>query len=118
MWENFGRAPWGAIFPLIAIGGLVGVVVCLLRHHERGALIASGAYMAGMMVSSAFALYPRVLPAVNPAHDLTIHNAATSLYGMRVGLVWWSIGMVLAAIYFVFIYRLFRGKVSSEEGHY
>ncbi|MBO9542223.1 cytochrome d ubiquinol oxidase subunit II [bacterium] len=118
MWANFGRAPWGAIFPLIAIGGLVGVLVCLLRHHERGALIASGAYMAGMMVSSAFALYPRVLPAVNPAHDLTIHNAATSLYGMTVGLVWWSIGMVLAAIYFVFIYRLFRGKVSPEEGHY
>ncbi|MNY80641.1 cytochrome oxidase subunit II [compost metagenome] len=74
--------------------------------------------MAGMLASSAFALYPRVLPAVDPAHDLTIHNAATSPYGMAVGLVWWSIGMVLATIYFVFIYRLFRGKVTPEEGHY
>lgn len=118
MAERFAHAPWGAIFPLIAILGLVAVGVCLWRRDDRGALLASGAYLAGMMASSAFALYPRVLPAVNPAYDLTIHNAATSRYGMAVGLVWWSIGMVLAAIYFVFIYRLFRGKVTPEEGHY
>ena len=29
-----------------------------------------------------------------------------------------SIGMVLAAIYFVLIYRLFRGKVSLEDDGY
>ncbi|MNL45480.1 cytochrome oxidase subunit II [compost metagenome] len=118
MWGSLTRTPVGVIFPLVALIGLVGVGVCLVQHRERGALIASGAYMAGMLASSAFALYPRVLPAVDPAHDLTIHNAATSPYGMAVGLVWWSIGMVLATIYFVFIYRLFRGKVTPEEGHY
>jgi cytochrome d ubiquinol oxidase subunit II len=38
---------------------------------------------------------------------------------MRVGLVWWCIGIVLAAGYFVFIYRKFRGKVGAEaEGPY
>jgi len=34
-----------------------------------------------------------------------------------VGLVWWTIGMILALGYFVFIYRMFRGKVKLEEGH-
>jgi cytochrome d ubiquinol oxidase subunit II len=55
---------------------------------------------------------------VNPENSLTIHNAASSDYSQAVGLVWWSIGMVLAAIYFIFIYRLFRGKVRMEDEGY
>jgi cytochrome d ubiquinol oxidase subunit II len=49
---------------------------------------------------------------------LTVHNASASTYGLTVGLIWWSIGMVLAAIYFILIYRLFRGKVSLEDDGY
>jgi cytochrome d ubiquinol oxidase subunit II len=37
---------------------------------------------------------------------------------MTVGLVWWSIGIVLAAVYFIVIYRLFRGKVRLEDEGY
>ena len=59
-----------------------------------------------------------VLPAVDPANSLTITNAAAPPYGLLVGLAWWSIGMVLAAIYFVLMYRLFWGKVQLGEGHY
>ena len=33
--------------------------------------------------------------------------------GLSVGFVWWTIGMILAAVYFVFVYRMFRGKVRS-----
>jgi len=32
--------------------------------------------------------------------------------------VWWSIGMVFAAVYFIVIYRLFRGKVRVEDEGY
>jgi len=35
-----------------------------------------------------------------------------------VGLAWWCIGIVLALGYFVFIFRMFRGKVSLEGGGY
>ena len=78
--------------------------------------MASGAYLAGMLTSAAFTVYPALLPAVNPANSLTVFNSAAPLYGLIVGLVWWSIGMVLAGVYFVLIYRLFRGKVQPEEG--
>ena len=67
-----------------------------------------------MLTSTVFAVYLRVLPAVNPENSLTIYNAAASDYGQAVGLIWWSIGM-LAAVYFIVIYRLFRGKVSLED---
>jgi cytochrome d ubiquinol oxidase subunit II len=71
-----------------------------------------------MLTSTVFGVYPNVLPAVNPENSLTIYNAAASDYGQAVGLIWWSIGMVLAAIYFVLIYRLFRGKVRLEDDGY
>jgi cytochrome d ubiquinol oxidase subunit II len=30
--------------------------------------------------------------------------------------VWWSLGLVIAIGYFVFVYRMFRGKVRLDEG--
>jgi hypothetical protein len=44
-------------------------------------------------------------------------NAATGEYALRVGLIWWALGMGLAFGYFVFVYRMFRGKVRPGEGH-
>jgi cytochrome d ubiquinol oxidase subunit II len=115
---SFGEHPLGIVLPLIAIAGLA--LVGYASSHERDGwrLVASGAYLAGMLASSAFILYPDVLPAVDPANSLTVFNAASPQYGLAVGLVWWSIGMVLAAVYFVLIYRLFWGKVQLGEGHY
>jgi cytochrome d ubiquinol oxidase subunit II len=120
MGAGFAARPWAYVFPLIALGGLVGVPICLRRGFELPALLASGAYLFGMLASAAAALYPMVLPAVNPANSLTIHNASSSTYSQAVGLVWWSIGMALAVVYFIFIYRLFWGKVrpGGAQGHY
>ena len=59
-----------------------------------------------------------MLPAVAPANSLTVTNAAAPVYGLSVGLVWWIVGMLLASLYFVLIYRLFWGKVTpAGEGY-
>ena len=50
--------------------------------------------------------------------SLTIYNTAAGHHGLSVGLVWWTLGFVLATAYFVFLYRMFRGKVQVGEGHY
>jgi len=118
MLESFNERPYGYVLPLIAIGGLVGMLLFNLRDDDRGAFLSSGAYIIGMLTSTVFGVYPKVLPAVDPANSLTIYRASASQYGMAVGLVWWSIGMVLAAVYFVVIYRLFRGKVSLDDEGY
>ena len=61
-----------------------------------------------------FAVYPNVLPAVNPEHSLTIYNASAGAYGLQIGIIWWSIGIVIAAGYFVFLFKTFSGKVKPE----
>ena len=118
MLTGFNERPYGYVLPLIAIAGLAGMIYFNMSRHDRAAFLSSSAYIVGMLTSTVFAVYPNVLPAVNPENSLTIQNASASQYGMTVGLIWWSIGMVLAAVYFVVIYRLFRGKVRLEDEGY
>ena len=113
--DSFFSRPWGFIFPLLALGGLVAMGYFNFRHRDLASFFASCAFIVGLLASAAFGLYPEMLPAVNPAYSLTIQNASASQYGQTVGLVWWIIGMVLAAIYFILIYRLFWGKISTAH---
>ncbi len=118
MLQGFDERPYGYVLPLVAIAGLIGMVIFNFRRDDRAAFLSSSAYIIGMLTSTVFGVYPMVLPAVNPENSLTIQNAAASDYSQAVGLVWWSIGMVFATIYFVVIYRLFRGKVRLEDEGY
>ncbi|HTK08502.1 MAG TPA: cytochrome d ubiquinol oxidase subunit II [Ktedonobacteraceae bacterium] len=115
IWSGFISRPWGFIFPILAFVGLIGMGYWNLKPHDLFAFLSSSAFILGLLASSAFGLYPNVLPAVNPAYSLTIQNASSSAYGQAVGLIWWSIGIILAIIYFTLTYRLFRGKVSLSD---
>lgn len=114
----FGERPWGIVLPILALAGLAGMGYFAFKGQDRAAFLSSSAYILGMMGSTVFAVYPDVLPAVEPSNSLTIYNASASPYGLAVGLVWWTIGMALAAVYFILIYRLFRGKVRMEDEGY
>lgn len=119
---NFANRPWGFIFPALAVAGLVGVIVSISgvasSANELRAFFASCAYLLGMLTSVVFGLHPFVLPARGDAAlSLTIYNAGTTQQGMRIGLMWWIVGIILATGYFIFLYRRFAGKVSTGDRH-
>jgi cytochrome d ubiquinol oxidase subunit II len=113
--ENFTTWPLGLILPLLAITGLAGVQFELIQGDELKAFLASCLYLAGMLTSVVFGVFPMVLPARNPIYSLTIDSAKASAYGLRVGLIWWIIGIILATGYFIYVYRNFAGKVALEK---
>ncbi len=116
---NYAKWPIGYLVPLVVVGSLVYLWVAHRGRNEKGAFVASCAYIVGMLVGAVFAVYPNVLPASTGAqYNLTIYNTAAGAHGLIVGLVWWSLGMILAVGYFVFLYRMFRGKVKLEEGEH
>lgn len=79
----------------------------------RRAFLASSAFILAMIFLAVFALYPHVLPATTGAdRSLTIQGTAAATEGLRIGLAWWLPGMTLTAIYFVYLYRRFAGKVT------
>jgi cytochrome d ubiquinol oxidase subunit II len=98
---------------------LIGVRSAIARAADRAAFLCSALYLAAMLASAAFSVYPYVLPAVTgPAYALTVRNAAASPYGLRIGLLWWVPGVLLACAYSAFTYRRFAGKATLEgEGY-
>jgi cytochrome d ubiquinol oxidase subunit II len=117
--HNYSEYPAGFLVPIVVFASLVVMLWATRTENEKLAFVASGAYITGMLVGAVFALYPVVLPAsTDPSYSLTIHNAAAGRHGLGVGFVWWTIGMTLALGYFVFIYRMFKGKVQIEGGEY
>jgi cytochrome d ubiquinol oxidase subunit II len=111
--------PWGLLCPAIALVGLFLVPWFDRAGAERNAFFASCAYLAGMLASVAFGVYPFVLPSnADPARGLDIYEAAAGAYGLRVGLAWFIPGMLLVTAYFVFTYRRLAGKTKVREEGY
>jgi cytochrome d ubiquinol oxidase subunit II len=113
--ENFTTWPAGFVFPVLAVSGVAGVVFELRKHNERKAFFASCAYLTGMLASVVFGVYPMVLPARNTAYSLTVRTAKAGDYGLKIGLVWWTVGMILAAGYSTCVYRSFAGKAVADK---
>lgn len=117
--NNYNRHRIGLLIPLVVVGSLAVMVWANPKGKETVAFVASSLYITFMLVGAAFALYPVVLPGRDHRYDLTIYNTAAGDHGLRVGLAWWTLAAVLAFGYFVFVYRMFRGKikVQVEEVH-
>jgi cytochrome d ubiquinol oxidase subunit II len=114
---NYNKLKLGYLIPLIVVASVALMWNRRAKGDDKGAFLASSVYIVVMLVGAVYALYPTILPAsTNVDYSLTIANSVTSDYALRVALVWWSIGIVLAAGYFVFIYRMFRGKVNLADG--
>jgi cytochrome bd ubiquinol oxidase subunit II len=117
--QNYLDHPIGFLIPIVVCGSLVLILIATRKGKELQAFLASCIYITGMLVGAVFALYPVILPAsTDPAYNLTIYNSAAGHHGLSVGLVWWTLGMILTVGYFVFVYRMFRGKVQLEGGGY
>jgi cytochrome bd ubiquinol oxidase subunit II len=117
--DNYKQHAVGLVIPVLVFGSLAGVRHGMLRHADKMAFLASALYVVGRLVGAAFALYPVVLPAsTDPVRSLTIYNTATGHNGLAVGFTWWILGMILALGYFVFLFRMFKGKVRLEGEEY
>jgi cytochrome d ubiquinol oxidase subunit II len=116
--DNYVNHPIGLLVPIVVVTTLAIMLWANPKGKEKLAFLASSLYITSMLVGAAFAVYPVVLSARDHQYDLTIYNTAAASHGLSVGLAWWTLSAVLAVAYFVFVYRMFRGKVQLGEGHY
>jgi cytochrome bd ubiquinol oxidase subunit II len=108
MLSNLTDHPWRLVFPALAVLALVGMMVYQRAGAWLRAFFASGLFIIGLLTTMAAGLYPNILPAHdNKPFGLTVHNAASGHHALVAAAIWWPLGMVLAAVYFVFAYRMF-----------
>jgi cytochrome d ubiquinol oxidase subunit II len=119
IWNNYTEHVWGSIFPLLGLSGLIGMFIFNKKQHDTRAFLSSSVFIGGMLASTAFGLFPTVLPAsTDPKFSLTVYNTAASAYGLGVGTIWWGIGMIFAFGYFGYVFYSFRGKVTLHSEGY
>ena len=101
---------------LLAIVALLGAVVCvrLARSGWAFVLTAAGAFL---LVATIFtSLYPRVMVASNDfANSLTIDNASSANYTLKVMSVVALIVVPVILLYQAWTYYVFRQRLSGEE---
>ena len=117
--DNYREMPVLFVIPFLVAASLFAIWKLARDGRERAAFLASCAYLVLMLVGAAAAVYPNLLASTtNPALNITVYNAKSGDYALSFGLIWWGLGMAIAIGYFVFVYRMFRGKISdSGDGH-
>ncbi len=106
----------GWAFPALALAGLVGVRRAVARRLDGAAFLSSCAFVAGLLLSAAWGLFPFLLPATtDPARGLSTPGAASDPDGLRTALWWLVPGLALATTWFVLVYRAFAGRVPADD---
>lgn len=115
--DNYYRYPVLFVIPVAVAASLIVVFFFQRRNQDKAAFLGSGAYLVFMLVGAAAAVYPNLLiSTTDPTLNITVYNAATGIHSLSIGLIFWGFGMLLALGYFVFLYRMFKGKVATQSG--
>ena len=119
--NNYREHVIGFIIPVLVIAALAGLIVSQPPKRKRSACLPGSCTLSGGHAGGrGLRAVSRDAAVINgsceqPDHLQTLPRAITRLPS---GLTWWSIGMALAVGYFVFVYRMFRGKVTADASGY
>jgi cytochrome d ubiquinol oxidase subunit II len=117
--QNYLLHPVLFVFPAAVMVSLYLAWRWNRNGKELRAFLASCIYITAALAGVAAALYPALLPSsYGSQFDISIFNAAAGSYALRVGFIWWGLGMVLATGYFILVYRMFRGKLRQDSISY
>ncbi|HVX11559.1 MAG TPA: cytochrome d ubiquinol oxidase subunit II [Pirellulales bacterium] len=115
VFRNLIARPWTLAFVALSIAGAWGAFSFTRRGRELAAFVSSCAFLLGMVAATLAGQYPFWLRStLDPSHSLTASNSISSVYALEVGLAWWTIGIVLVAGYFTYVFRSMRAKVGEE----
>jgi cytochrome bd ubiquinol oxidase subunit II len=101
---------------LVVIVSTITLISGLSTRREMRAFVGSNFLLAGLLATEGAAIFPVMLHStLAPENSLTAYAVASSPSALRLAFIWWPVGFVLAATYFVFISRRYAGKVSVKR---
>jgi cytochrome d ubiquinol oxidase subunit II len=105
--------------PLLAFLSIANIPRLVSKKNYRGAFLFSSLTMSLLLILVAIELYPVLLiSTLDPAYNITISNAASSVRTLKIMMLIVAIGAPLVGLYTLFVYRTFRGKVKLDETSY
>lgn len=117
--ERMRAQPFWFAIPVLTMLAVANVPREIFHGREFRAFLSSCAAIGLLVALIGIGLYPNLLLSVpDPAHSLTIVNAASSPLTLRIMLIMAGIGVPLVIAYTIGIYWIFRGKVTIEKTSY
>lgn len=102
--------------PVLAGVSIIAVRILLPREHRGWAFFATTFTIMLSTISVFLALFPRVMvSSLNPRWSLTIYNAASNPYSLRVMTIVAVTALPLVLAYQVWTYWVFRQRVSFKD---
>lgn len=113
-------ASLGASISLIGAGVALIIACLLIRFRKVGwAFVANSLTIVFFTVSLCWGLFPRVMvSSLNPAWSLTIYNASSSPYTLKIMTIIALTMVPIVLLYQGWTYWIFRKRVTEKELHY
>lgn len=113
---NYREMPATIIAPVLGLLGMLASAVLLRARRGGLAFIASGAGIAGIILTVGFAIFPFLLPSsISPDSSLTVWDASSSHLTLWIMLLCTIIFLPIIIAYTTWVYRVLKGKVTSDE---
>ena len=104
------------ILSLVVALAWVSAIFAEFKGREGWAFIASAITIATFVATLFYALYPRVMPSsLGSQFDLTIHNASSTAYTLKVMTIVAVIMTPIVLLYQGWTYWVFRKRVSAHQ---
>ena len=119
LFQNILGSPLFWMLFILLLASVLLYPIALKSGRYALAFTASAATIASIMGVSFLSLFPRLVPASNdPGFSLTVYNASSTHATLSVMLIIACIGVPVVIGYTVFIYRVFKGKVTLGPDSY
>lgn len=117
--DHMREQPWLFALPVLIVLALANIPRLVRKRNYGWAFIMSTTVTALLLMLVFLQQFPILLPSsIDPAFNLTVENAASSMKTLRLLLTITAIGAPLTLIYFFIVYKTFYGKVKLDDMSY
>ncbi|MFF9913401.1 cytochrome d ubiquinol oxidase subunit II [Streptomyces sp. NPDC013457] len=107
---------WSLGAMLVAVVSLVGAIVAIKVGREGWSFALSGVTIAAAVAMLFFTLFPNVMPSsLNPEWSLTVTNASSSPYTLKIMTWCAAIAAPLVMLYQGWTYWVFRKRIGTQH---
>ena len=116
LYDNFLKAPALLIIPVVAVVSLLLVKVYAGKGELHRAFLFSCLTIVFVVFTGVAGLFPNLIPSsIDPASNLTIFNSSSSLLTLQIMTVVAFIFVPIVILYKIWVYRVFRARVTNED---
>ena len=115
LYDNYLNTPVLLIAPALTVAALLGIKLFLAKGSPLAAFASSCVTILAVVATGVIGLFPNLIPSsIDAAYSLTIFNTSSSAYTLRIMTVVAFIFVPIVIAYKVWVYRIFRGKITAD----